>query len=198
MPLYYEPSPTVGAFKQGELLSGVREPWGPYDPNETPNSDIALQWVSHPLAVILTADCDLEQDFNARFATDPDKTTLMQTPGTADNHAGLVRYTLLCDLFPLASIRDVLTWVGSADKRRIDSNQSERFHTLHEAAVPDTSGVKYPDYFIDFRRTIAVPTQRLYADRRMGLIARAACIPPPYLQDLMHRCYGYLSRVGLD
>jgi hypothetical protein len=144
--------------------------------------------IPHELMVVLTADCDLEQDYNARQRDDQD-----QNPN-------VIPYVLLCDLFTESVIKGNVP-PGSDIWKRIERNQDERYHSLKVSVVaPDSSGYVdwIPDVFIDFRRPVPIPTVVLYDAVLEGSLGRRAIVPPVYLHDLMHRFFAYQSRVGVD
>ncbi len=148
----------------------------------------------HPLVVVLTADCDLEHDSSARSQDRPDDARELirreyETPA-------LIPYVLLCDAFLEGQIRGR---AGASDLwRRIKQNQDERYHRL--AAAPYGFAPwfgKLPDLYLDFKKMLALPTEQLYDGVTTGGIRRVAAVPPVYVHRLMHRFFGFLSRVGV-
>ncbi len=55
-----------------------------------------------------------------------------------------------------------------------------------------------PELFLDFKKCIGIAPESLYESIAANHIARIARVPPVFIQDLTHRLYGFLSRVGPD
>ena len=81
--------------------------------------------------------------------------------------------------------------------RRIERNQDERYHHFTEAPIENSSDDGLPDLYIDFKKALAIPTKSLYEGLRVEGVKRIALIPEVYIHHLMHRYYGFLSRVAL-
>jgi hypothetical protein len=82
--------------------------------------------------------------------------------------------------------------------RRIKQNQDERYHHFPEAPIGERDGgAGFPNLYLDFKKTLALPTLQLYEGIRDGGVTRRAVVPPIFLHDLVHRFFGYLSRVAL-
>lgn len=141
----------------------------------------------HARMIVLHSDCDLLQDFNyrsSRSATQP----------FDEGDPNVTPEALLCDLFEEAEIR--LRIAGSDIFKRIKRNQDERYHHLTSNPGGGT-GPSLPDLFIDFKKTFSVTPGALYEGIQVAGIQRIALVPPIYLQDIMHRFFGFQSRVGL-
>ena len=76
-------------------------------------------------------------------------------------------------------------------------NQDERYHHLGSSAVVGSPEKELPDFYLDFKKSLTLPTHWLYQGLESSLVARLAVMPPIYLQDLMHRFYSFLGRVGV-
>ena len=81
--------------------------------------------------------------------------------------------------------------------KRIRQNQDERYHRFEAAPVGEPPVNQLPDLYLDFRKTMALPTGTLYEGLGSGKVMRLAVVPPVFVHDLMHRFYAYLSRIGL-
>jgi len=164
---------------------------------------------------VLTALCDLEQDYNARRVDAP------------RDDPRLLPHVLLFDLYEESSLRhrfDTKQW------RRVRQNQDERYHHLDAEMVGDLAEPEEPPagermgelakdadeppmearadasterlhvpahLYIDFRRPLGISTEQIYLALAGKLIERVAIVPDVYVHDLIHRCYSYLSRVGI-
>ncbi|MDP2673713.1 MAG: hypothetical protein Q8Q00_02265 [Dehalococcoidia bacterium] len=181
MPLIYEPPPNSGPLRQGEILADIYE-HRPLYPAAALAEDSTIEFRSyyHRLAIVMTPDCDLEWDCQARSETDE---------AEESDHPQLLPHVLLCDVYGTSEIRQRVA--GSDVWKRIQQNQDERYH--HLSASP----IWLPDIYMDFKKTLALATENLYSGMTSGGIRRVAVVPPLYLQDLTHRFYGFLSRVAL-
>ena len=194
MALQYD-SPQSGALRQGEILRDIWEHLPQYPPIESqPNQFFSVDSIHHELVVVMSPDCDLDWDFKARFP-DAQSQAELRTPERVSESPKAIPYIFLAKLYLYEGIRSRV--VNSGMRERIQKNQEERFHHFQGALI-DGSGVdRLPDLYIDFKKSLAVPTQKLYEGFSVDGVKRVALIPAPYIHHLMHRYYGYLSRVAL-
>jgi hypothetical protein len=137
--------------------------------------------------IVMTSECDLFQDWRNRFST----ASLAQGTPQPPN---LLQHVILCDLYLEENVRSRVS--GSDVWRRVRQNQDERYHRLPSAGFGNAT-VTLPSLYLDFRQTYGIPTDRLYEGLVAGGVLRIAVVPPVYLHDLIHRYYGFQSRVGL-
>ncbi len=192
MPFEYRTPPSGGRLKQGEILGSVWE----YVPVQAPveisqETDIRVRSFWHERMVVLTQDCDLINDFTLRS---PDNETL-EDLNEVEGDIRSVPSILLCDL-----TEDLKARLDSgASWKRVSRNQDERYHAFPEALVGvGGEGGSLPELYLDFRKTLSLPTPFLYEGLRGGGIARVAVTPQIYLHDLIHRFHGYHSRVAVE
>ena len=185
MALLFDPPPNEGALRQGELLANVYIN-RPVAPAAAVRHEVDVAFEEHPLVVVMTSDCDLLHDFEARKPL----AALPRSPGDRR----LVPQVLVCDVYTADQMRP--RFAGRDIWRRAEQNQDERYHSFKSAPIgagPDS----IPDIYLDFKLVFGVFTQGLYDAIDHGAIVRKAVIPPIYLHDLTHRFYGFLSRVAL-
>jgi hypothetical protein len=191
MALVYEP-PSDGPIRQAELLKSVAE----FQPISKPNGDddLEIRKVDHPLAVVISQDCDLEQDFDLRFPADGEPVER----DAADMSHRSISHVILCDAYPEAElIRRLPDGFGSKDKRKIQQNQNERYHKLDAAPIAGDESKEVEELFFDFRRFFAIPSADIYDQLAAGTMERIACVPAYYLHDLSQRFFSYQSRVAI-
>lgn len=181
MALVYE-QPGPGALRQGEILAQVCLHRSLSPSIEV--DDLDIESIVHPFVIVMHADCDLEQDYAVRFSGDAFDV----------NSPKLIPEILICDLFAEAEIR-TRNAMDSAMFRRAKQNQDERYHRLHAASIEGRDG-ELQDFFIDFKRSFMERPRSLYAAIETGYCSRIAIVPPIYVHDLMHRFFGFHSRVG--
>lgn len=169
-----------GEFWQGEILSGILEyQW------HGPSDEVIL--VDHPLAIILSADCDLTQDYDARRAGNPPPDKLL-------------RNVLLCDLYLSDDLFAAGKASGSLNSKlwaHVRNNKSERYHFLAEVpADRDLQGTGFGRLAMDFKNYFCVSILHLQKQVENG--ARRRCrLAHPFAQHLAQRFFYYQSRVGL-
>ncbi len=146
------------------------------------------------MMVVMTAVCDLEQDFRVRFSLEGSSAP-HKREGVLDSDPHLLTHVLLCDAFEEGQIRQQIT--GTDIWKRVRQNQDERYHHLSSGPLRDMSGDNLADLYMDFKKATTIPTELLYDGLSMHKVQRLAVVLPVYVHDLMHRFYSFLSRVGV-
>jgi hypothetical protein len=145
-----------------------------------------LDYVNHPFAIVLTQDCDLDQDWKARHAG----TEL----GPSVSQGGLPTI-LFAEMNTAESLRGR---VGASDLwKRVRQNKDERYQFL-ESVPPDEEALSegLPELGVDFKRYFTI--QRDEAYKRIEEQARRRCrLVSPYLEHLTTRFCYYQFRVAL-
>ena len=173
-------------LRQTEILSNVLEIRQTLDTFRSRAVPAELERITHPLAVIMTQDCDLERDFFVRCLA-----PTVEVPAE-----GLLPNVLLC---PAVTVQELmaLTPKGRDIWRRVKDNRDERYHVLQRVeASEDVFGRGLPAMGIDFKRYFTVPTDELYAQLELGANRRCV-LASPYLEHLSTRFGYFLSRVAL-
>jgi hypothetical protein len=181
----YRPS-TAGldsSLRQGEILSDV--PQFRFDAatlgGATPPSGEPMY---PPYALILSQDCDLEQDFNVR-----------QRQIVSDK---LLPNVLFCEVATAEELFNRVKQLGSKLWDRIRINKDERYHFLQRiAADSDALQQGLPELGIDFKRYFTIPTEEIYKRIELGEARRRCVLVSPYLEHLSSRFAYFLSRVTL-
>lgn len=171
-----------GALRQGEILSDV----GRFrlDPLTLTEQQPSFQLVSCPYAIVLTQDCDLDWDFNARV---PD--------GKPEK---LLPEVLLCKLPRAEEIKNQTKDLGSKGWERIRQNNDPRYHFLQMVdAGCDANQFGLPELTADFKHYFTIPTAELYRRIELGLTHRRCVFVSPYMEHFATRFAAYLSRIGL-
>jgi len=170
-------------FFQGEILSNLVE----RQVARTTGNEFGFQELEHPYAVILSQDCDLEQD--ARVRQDP-------TLDDFKKRNGQLLHVLLVAASEFSRAHG--SFAGSDVRKRVKQNKDERFHYL--SAVPpeaDKTKVGIPALILDFKQIFSLPTAELLVNAREGEVLRRARLAPQYLEHLSSRAAYFLHRVGL-
>lgn len=177
-----------GGFRQGEILSGVvqfrlsRDHFSIHQGSD--GEAVRVEIITHPLSVIVTQDCDLDQEYRKR-----------QNRAFVDE--AIPPNVLLCEVFEASSIRHP----ESATLARpiwdqIKANNHARYQFLE--AVPnseDRSGEGLPELCIDFKKYFTIPINEMYAKKES--IGRRCVLCSPYREHLTTRFAYYLCRIPL-
>ena len=180
-PILYRLS-SDGALRQGEILADVIQSRLNVD-SVRQGGALLADLVTHPYAVVLSQDCDLEQDYKRR-----------QAGGSPTAELPAV---LLCEAFAAVELEAKLA-PGSETRKRFRQNKDERYHYLR--AVPasvDLRGVELPDLGIDFKRYFSIPTGELYLRLERQETLRRTRLETPYAEHLSARFACYFSRIAL-
>lgn len=190
MPFTLDAVPQSGELRQGELLLDIWVHRVPGAAMRLPAGGPApsVDQYHHAATVVIHSDCDLLQDFRARTEARQNGRVLERTD------KALVNEVLMCDAFLPNEIHERKP--GRDFRKRVAQNQEERYHTLEFRPI-QIGGSQVSTLVLDFRKTFSIDTENLYAAIAAGGVQRVGLIPDVYVHDLMHRSFGYMSRVGL-
>ncbi|OFV96271.1 MAG: hypothetical protein A3F68_09630 [Acidobacteria bacterium RIFCSPLOWO2_12_FULL_54_10] len=181
----FMPSPTEGAFQQGEILTDVIQVHIRVETLAAGADDIELQEKNHPYAVVITQACDLDWDFKVQNGEQDQNLRELK----------LVPNILLCEVIDENTLRPKIR--GSDIWKRIVGNQDERYHSFPPIkATADLLGQGLPALIVDFKRVFTIPSTELYRRLVLGL-RRRAVLTNPFLQHFSSRFGYYCLRVAL-
>ena len=149
----YVTSVDAGPLRQGEVLSDIA--------HRTIDPDVFLQTgkyeivvVRHRFAVVLSQDCDLEQDFAAR------------SDGARPNN--FLASVLLCAAYDASELAAEGPKKLDRDlARRAKKNQDPRYHCIPNVEVDcDKEGCGLPALVLDFKTYFTIPPNEIYLQLR--------------------------------
>jgi hypothetical protein len=197
----YAPTPAGDRLHQGEILGGlvlVRQVLGSIG-----TQDVEINEVTVPLAVLLTQDCELEQDATARAleaqaSANPD---LLIDADVQKKHSSAPKYkvdsVVFCELVPTANLKASAAQQKELWKR-VTQNLDPRFHCLEEVPLEgDSRGEGLPSMGCDFKRFFTVPTDEVYKRMELEQIVRRCYLSTPYAEHLLQRFCNFLARIPL-
>jgi hypothetical protein len=191
-PIYL--SSIEGPLRQGEILSNVMllspEPGTPL----SSQGNIKTIVTTHEFAIILSQDCDLDQDYRRRekIATEDDDSSKAQAL-----RKKLLGHVLLCGV-ELASRQKASNEEGRTIWERIVKNNDFRFHYLQEIeSSSDTLEKGIGAVIVSFHRYFTVPTEDLLARIKSSETRRRSFMTSPYFEHLSDRFSHYQARVAL-
>lgn len=152
---------------------------------------VEISKILFPLVLVLTQDCDLQQDYNYRLNE--------QSSSSQD------KYLLSVLVVPLYNIEhfydgEHLSEIGlkmaqfprkgdATDNKRLKQNEIPRFHYLD---FPEDS--ELVSSVLDFKQYFAVDIKYLNSISKSNFVCK---ISELYREDISHRFSSFLSRIGL-
>jgi hypothetical protein len=168
---------------QGEILSNVVERRAI---RQADGSTFDLSEILHPFALIISQDCDLQQDAHVRGGS---------VDATKRENAAL-EHVLLVVASEYDKARD--RFAGSDVRKRARMNKDERFHFLCRARREDDALAQgTPALVLDFKRIFSYPTTELLGSISSGETKRRSRLAPTYLEHLSSRTGYFIQRVAL-
>lgn len=166
-------------FREVEMVEYVEEQEG----------DIFVSKVVFPLVVVLTQDCDLEQEHRFRWSRSQEKTqdkwllSVLVAPmyNAEQVYLGEHLVDLGMDMAPINRKK--------SPGKYLRNNERPRYHFL---TFPKE--IPIVDSVVDFKHYFSVQGAYLRSLRKSNFVCRLA---PLYREDLSHRFASYLARIGL-
>lgn len=169
---------------QGQLLRQVLEWVAHYDKE---GKVIGAAPHIHQIAVIVTQECDLRQDFQER------KDDLMVDTD--------LRSVMLCPAAPAEKLRSQRQEITSRFWEIVRSNKAEKYQYLAEVPTEADAAAKgHEPMLVDFKSYFAVRTIELYRQIRATDEDSAdlfTVLNVPWREHLQQRFVSYQARVGL-
>lgn len=186
---------------QGELLSGLVRIRQSIDTVAT--QEMRVDEITHPFVIVMTQDCDLAQDFDARAveAEAAAEATRLNDPDfkkRVDSARRLkIENVLVCEAMLTTDMKNNVP-LGKDIWKRIIQNKDERYQCLE--AVPaeqDARGAGLPSVGCDFKRFLTIPADELYKRVQADQTVRRSRLSTPYAEHLLHRFYNFQARIPL-
>lgn len=172
---------------QGDIYKNIE-----YLEYATENSGIVeISKILFPLVLVLTQDCDLQQDYDYRL--------------NEESSSSQDKYLLSVLVVPLYNIEHFydgnhLSEIGlkmapfprksdATDNKRLKQNEIPRFHYLE---FPEDS--ELVSSVLDFKQYFAVDIKYLNTISKSNFVCK---ISELYREDISHRFSSFLSRIGL-
>jgi hypothetical protein len=168
-------------LRQGEILSNLHQ--FRLDPDSL-GDHARGKTRTHPFAVIMSQDCDLDQDFRTR--------------SEGKSSPNLIPNILFCEVATAHELFNVIRQTNRKLWDRIKINKDERYQFLQKIeAACDRLNQGLPELALDFKRYFSLPTDEVYRRIEFGEAMRRCVMVSPYLEHLSSRFASYLSRVAL-
>lgn len=180
----------MARLSQGDIYRNVTIVEGEY-PDK-------LVQTSFAYSVLLSQDCDLEQDWNATLE-------LMKLTGSHIEERRkledkILRHLIFAPCYVLEAFREgthiegrhMQTWTAKQVKRQIKENKHIRYHFL-----PSELGLQEQNLVVDFKHYFSIQRDQFYELAKMrDEFAYVCSVALLYREALSKRFGDYLSRIG--
>src|SRR5688572_29185095 len=112
--MIYEASIQETALRQGEIISNLVQRFGNAD-SIIAGEQTTFKELSHPLAIIVSQDCDLDLEYKAR-------NNIPNENGNVQELRVQITNILFCEVFPFGEIRGRYPVVNTDTVKRIRQN----------------------------------------------------------------------------
>lgn len=146
----------------------------------------SVEFEIHPYALLMTQDCDLEQDFSVRQKGEINDKVLPSL--------------LFCEVMTAGELlsRSAAGQKKQWERLNIPLNKNERFQFLQAVDPPcDAQQIGLEELALDFKRYFTVPSDEMYRRIELGEAKRRCVLNSPYLEHLSSRFGYFMSRVAL-
>ncbi|MBU1110145.1 hypothetical protein KKB83_00820 [Patescibacteria group bacterium] len=168
---------------QGDILAKLEYRFPVFQAEKVEVAKITLSY-----AVVLTQDCDLEQDYKCRACSSQENSS----------NDKFLQSVLICPAYLAEQFKTGIhleklglkmnTW-SSEQWKSITQNQNQRLHFLSEDPA-----LEIEDLIIDFKHYYTIPRDEMYESHKKLYLASLEIL---FREDLSHRFTHYLSRIGL-
>ena len=171
-------------LRQGEILTNLFRFSAKSFDQDLKDLKLSYIHIIHPFSIIITQDCDLAQDFNARF--NPDEKT---------REHNKVSTILFCDLIEAIKIKDRF---NSKQWDTVKKNDNLRHQFIEEVPIAsDNKSFGLPELTADFKQYYSLPTDFVYWLIEKETSLRRTRLESPYLEHFIQRFFAFQLRVAL-
>ena len=172
------------SLRQGEILTGVVQ-YKPVVGGLLQETELSFDAVLHPYTIVVTQDCDLDWDYRAKRAENPQLSKLLNS-------------IILCEIAAAREIKDTADNMNSREWKLVESHRHERFYFFEK--VPPEYEVEQeglPELTADFKKVFGIDVATLYRQIELGVVKRRTVLASPYLEHFSRRYHSFHSRVAL-
>lgn len=183
----YQASDKGSSLRQGEILTGVVQ-YNPVINEITPElqklQELSFTPILHPYAIVITQDCDLDWDYNARRISN-------------SSSAKLLNSIILCEIDTAEAIRNT-DGMNRKEWELVVAHRHERFY-FFEKISPESEVEQegLPELTADFKKVFGIEAATLYRQIELGIVKRRAVLANPYLEHFSRRYHTFHGRVAL-
>ena len=188
-------------LRQGEILTGLVRVRQSLD--SIGALDVSVDEVTHPFLIVMTQDCDLAQDAEARKAqaSAANDQSLLNDPEFKRKFGNapklMIENVLFCEAMPTSDMK-IIVPPGKDIWKRIIQNKDERYQCLESVpSAHDLAGEGVPSLGCDFKRFVTIPVDEVYKRLELNPSLRRARLLTPYAEHLLHRFCNFQCRIPL-
>jgi len=186
MSKYQKRSPVTRAA-QGDIYRNVLTPYSAMPVNGESDQELEITEIEYTYAVVLSQECDLEQDFTNREKVQEKQDKFLPSILFAPAYLS----EMLREGTHLGKIGQKMESLNSARWKIVEKNDNLRYHFLKKKP---NFGV--PDLVIDFKHYFTISRDFFY-HRILNDHHYVASLDFLFREDLSNRFSHYLSRIGL-
>lgn len=169
---------------QGDILRDIEYiEWITENPEE---EKLQIPKIQLPYIVVLTQDCDLEQDYNSK------------QDNNRENEDKFLQSILVCPAYMATSVKEGTHLKDyGLNRQRIPSNQFgevKKNHMYRYHYLESDIELQIPEMVIDFKQYYTIPRDKLYEFYKTKYLATINYL---FRESLSKRFAYYLSRIGL-
>lgn len=171
--------------RQGDLITNVEHIESVFEENGV----ISVSRIIFPLIIVLTQDCDLTWDYDARIkkSSNQDKFLLSVIVAPLYNYEHFLDGEHLSDLNQ--QMAKISRNKDKTDNKNLRQNETPRYHYLDfDASVPIVNSV------IDFKHYFTVNVEQLRMHKQTNFVCSVSEI---FREHISQRFANYLARIGL-
>lgn len=183
----YQASDKGSSLRQGEILTGVVQ-YNPVINEITPElqklQELSFTPILHPYAIVITQDCDLDWDYNARRISN-------------SSSAKLLNSIILCEIDTAEAIRNT-DGMNRKEWELVVAHRHERFYFFEKISPEcEVEQEGLPELTADFKKVFGIEAATLYRQIELGIVKRRAVLANPYLEHFSRRYHTFHGRVAL-
>ena len=144
--------------------------------------------IIYPYIIVLSQDCDLQQDKKVRSVSIDDKALVSVLVAPLYNFEQFVNGEHL-DTLGITIEEKIYKKANGTPRRNLEHNETPRFHY-----IKFPKDVQMADAVVDFKHYFTVNATYL---ERMIKTNRVCCLPPVFRERISQRFANFLSRIGL-
>ncbi|PSB51384.1 hypothetical protein [Chamaesiphon polymorphus] len=179
----YQSSIKNTPFRQGEILTDIFQYYPIANEIELDNTELSFVNILHPYVIVVTQDCDLDWDYQARISDNrPDK---------------LLNSIILCEVATAQEVRGTAE-MNSKEWNLVSSQRHERYYFFEK--IPKEFELEkegLPELTADFKRIFGIEAAILYRQLELGMAKRRSVLSSPYLEHFSRRYHSFQGRVAL-
>ena len=183
-------SDAASSLRQGEILSDLMQMRIDLESIHTQRAEnYSLTGFIHPYAIIVSQDCDLEQDFNFRF----------KARGSERHRLPSI---LFCEMMTADDLvhgsRQGSIFKSRTAVRNFQNNDDYRFHFIQEIPSQfDALAEGLPELGVEFKRYFSMPAGEVYRRIELSHAQRRCRLKSPYLEHFCDRFHTFNNRIAL-